>query len=637
MNKKKDLTIIIPCFNMEKYIAKCLDSIFNQTFKSFDIVVVDDASSDDTYNILKEYSANHDNMLIIENKINSGAGYSRNQALKLVKTPYVTFVDGDDYLSKDYYENFMLEITKNNADIGLCDIFVTYEEHNMIDTIVTCCEGKLTKYNFIVNGLAASPCNKVFKSELFLNNLFAENIINEDIPAVLSALINADKLIYIPNTYYYYVQHNSSVQNSSLSIKKLDIFKSLDMLYERVKDKNYKEYWDGIIFYQIILLLLYIIPKEENYKKRKKFLFEYINLAKKYNINHNTYLPKFLEDQSFKHKLYYRLLINLVSHNHIITANNLIWMYKYYKENYTENVLEINDVYNINSLINLAKQQKDLPKKDLSVIIPNYNYAKFLYQRLYSILNQRIAVKEIIILDDKSKDNSIELIDLIVNALSPYIVIKKSYNDINSGSAFKQWEKGIKMASGNYIWICEADDYCNKNFLKEIFNKLKRDVVLAYTDTGFISADGLIIQRSVVKDIDLQKTKHWNKSYVDNGNKEIMDYVYLNCTIANVSSVIFKNMDFTKAFIKMSQFKQAGDWLFYLEIMQHGKVAYINKVLNYYRIHGSNATTLNKKQLQYDEIKKIHDTISKQIKLDEKQEKNINKRQAYLEEKWKVK
>ena len=66
---KNDLTIIIPCFNMEKYIAKCLDSIFNQTYKNYNIIVVDDASTDDTYNILKEYETNHDNMLIIENKV----------------------------------------------------------------------------------------------------------------------------------------------------------------------------------------------------------------------------------------------------------------------------------------------------------------------------------------------------------------------------------------------------------------------------------------------------------------------------------------------------------------------------------------------------------------------------------------
>lgn len=635
MNKKK-LTIIIPCYNMENYISKCLDSIFNQTFQDFNIIIIDDLSKDHTYDIIKKYESIHNNILVIKNQKNSGAGYSRNEALKITKTPYVTFVDGDDYLPNDYYENFFNEMTKNNSDIGICDLFITYEDEFAIDTISTCCEGPLVKYNFIVNGLAASPCNKVFKTSLFNNNYFAENIINEDIPAVISALIKSENIIYIPNTYYYYVQHKSSVQNSSLSIKKLDIFKSMKSLYERIKNSNYQEYWDGIVFYQIILLLLYIIPKEEDYHKRKRFLIEYSKLSSSYHINHNTYLPRFLLDQSIKHKIYYQLLINLVAHNHIITANNLISLYKYYKDNYTENVLE-EDKYNLDTLISLAKRQSTLPHKELSVIIPNYNYDNFLYQRIYSILNQDYSIKEIIILDDCSKDNSRQTIDMLAKELSKYISIKKIYNENNSGSAFKQWQKGILNATGDYIWICEADDYCNKHFLKNIFNRLQNDVVLAYTDTAFINTKGYIIQRSVEKDIDLQKSGHWHHSYTTSGLKELNNYAYLNCTIANVSSVVFRRLDFTEIFKEITKYKQAGDWLFYLELMQHGKVSYINKNLNYYRIHGSNATTLNKKQLQFDEIKNIHDYISNKLNLSFKERNKIDKRHEYLMIKWKVK
>lgn len=634
---KPKLTIIIPCYNMEQYIHKCLDSIFNQTFKNYNIIIIDDSSTDNTFKIIKEYEKHHENILVIENRENRGAGYSRNQALKLVKSDYVTFIDGDDYLDSDYYDNFFKEMIKNNSDIGICDFYIRYEDSKMIDTISTCCDGYLTKYNFIVNGLAASPCNKIFKTSLFKDNLFVEGIINEDIPAVITALIKAKTITYIPNTYYYYVQHKSSVQNSTLSIKKLDIFKSMNILYNRIKNLDYKEYWDGIVFYQIILLLLYIIPKETSKVKRKIFLSKYAYLVKKYNINKNTYLPVFYEDLSIKHKIYYRLLIDFVVHNRLILANNLIEFYKIYKDNSSCNVLEPISDYNIDNLIQLAKRQSSLPKLDVSVIIPNYNYDKFLYQRIYSILNQSIAIKELIILDDVSIDDSRNTIDLIVKQLNQYISIKKIYNDTNSGSAFKQWKKGILNATGKYLWVCEADDYCNKEFLKNISKKLKSDVVLAYTDTGFINMYGDIIQRSVVKDIDLQKSKHWSKDYITSGIKELNNYAYLNCTIANVSSVVFKNMDFTNIFNKTCNYKQAGDWLFYIELMQHGKVAYINKVLNYYRIHGTNATSLNKKQLQFDEVKKIHEYVKDELKLDKNRITNIDRRQEYLKMKWKVK
>ena len=121
----------------------------------------------------------------------------------------------------------------------------------------------------------------------------------------------------------------------------------------------------------------------------------------------------------------------------------------------------------MDELILLAQKNQNLdhnvPK--ISVVIPNYNYAKFLNQRLVSILKQRVYIHEILILDDCSTDQSQELIDQFVELLNPYINIQKIYNSKNSGSPFKQWEKGFDLASGDYVWICEADDYCNEHLL----------------------------------------------------------------------------------------------------------------------------------------------------------------------------
>ena len=632
---KKELTIIVPCFNMDKYLNKCLDSIFSQTYQDFNVIAIDDCSKDSTYDILCSYQNKHKNMEIIKNKKNLGAGRSRNIALSMCKSEYVTFIDGDDYIGSDYYSNFITKMKKSKADIGVCDIYIKYENHEMVDTISTCCDGSLTKYNFIVNGLAASPCNKVFRLSLFNDNLFAEDIINEDIPAIITALIKAKKIVYVPNVYYNYIQHSSSVQNSSLSIKKLDIFKSMNILKERIKEYDYQDYYDGIVFNQIILLLLYIIPKESNYHKRKLFLKEYSKLVSDYNIDSNSYLDVFYSSQSIKHSTYYKLLINMVAKKHINSANILISMYKFYKKFFTEYVLI--DKYDLKSITDLAKRQKHLPKKDITVIVPNYNYSKYLYQRIYSILDQDIAISKLIILDDASIDNSKEVIDKIENAIKKYVDISVVYNKKNSGSAFKQWKKGIELATTDYIWICEADDFAKKHFLKNIFNSIKDNVVMAYTDTGFMLDDGSVMQKSVVKDIDILKTHHWNSSYINNGMDELNNYAYLNCTIANVSSLVFKRIELNDIFKKMDDFKQAGDWMFYIELMQHGDVAYINQVLNYYRIHGSNATTLNNKQLQFDEIKRIHEYNIELLKLNKHKKEKIIERQNYLKEKWKVK
>ena len=115
-------------------------------------------------------------------------------------------------------------------------------------------------------------------------------------------------------------------------------------------------------------------------------------------------------------------------------------------------------------------------KIKVSVVVPNYNYAKFIYERIYSILNQDYKIYELIILDDCSKDNSRELIDEIVEKTKDYINIKKVYNETNSGTAFKQWEKGFKEATGDYVWIAEADDYCDNKFLKTVLKPIKNKI-----------------------------------------------------------------------------------------------------------------------------------------------------------------
>ena len=294
----------------------------------------------------------------------------------------------------------------------------------------------------------------------------------------------------------------------------------------------------------------------------------------------------------------------------------------------------------MNSLIKLSKKQQNKKQKGptVSVIIPNYNYEKFMYQRLYSILNQNYKINEIIILDDCSTDNSRKLIDDIISKLKDYIDIKSIYNNQNSGSAFKQWEKGFKNAKSEYVWIAEADDYCNKKLLKTLINPIlnDNDIVISYANTAFIDAQGKIIMRSVVPEIDIMKTGHWNNSFISIGKDEYKKYAFLNCTIANVSSCIIKNDNYDKEFEMSKNYKQAGDWLFYVNVMQKGKVAYNKNTLNYYRVHGVNVSSTMKKEAHLKEIKNIHDYYRSQYGLDDNQEKEIKKRYTFLKDAWKI-
>lgn len=627
---KKELTIIMPCYNSSQYIEKNLNSILSQTYNDFNIILIDDKSTDNTLEIIKKYKNNSKNIIIIENDKNRGAGYCRNEALKLCDTKYVTFIDSDDYINKDYLDKMISLLKKQNADVIVCDIKLEYE--NKFKMICTC-DDEISKKNIIANGLAAAPCNKIFITELFNEIKFPEGIINEDVAAILSILINADKITYTSDVYYNYVQHSNSVQNEKFTEKKFDIFKSIDILK---KNNCNNLYFEEIIFSQLILFLFYKVAEEKSFIKRYKYLKKYYKLSKNYNILKNNSLKKYIQNCGRFHKIYYYILVLLLI-NHLILIDNF-WISTYHLLKKISKKKVLKKEYNLDKLIKLAKKNINKKSYKLSVIIPNYNYSKFLYQRLYSILNQKVRIDELIILDDFSTDNSREIIEQIKKELIPFINIKVYYNNQNSGSAFAQWKKGIQISTQEYIWIAEADDYCDKDFLKKVFVKMLKNkkIVLSYSDTSMIDVDGNIIQRSVKNDIDLQNTKHWEHSFVNNGLNELRDYAYLNCTIANVSSVIMKKIKFDDIFDDLSRYKQAGDWLFYIKLMCNGDISYINKRLNYYRVHGVNATSLNKKQLHFNEIKKIHNFIKKNYGLDKEQLKKIDERYFFLEKKWKI-
>ena len=274
--------------------------------------------------------------------------------------------------------------------------------------------------------------------------------------------------------------------------------------------------------------------------------------------------------------------------------------------------------------------------KKVSVIVPNYNYEKFLIERIYSILNQKVKIGELIILDDCSKDNSKQLIKRITVRLGKHMNIRYIFNEENSGSAFKQWQKAFEESKGEYVWIAEADDYCDKTFLKTITKPIKEnnEVVISYCDTAFIDKDGNIITRSIKPEIDIMKTNHWDSDFIRDGIDEIKEYAFLNCTIANVSSVIFKNGNYSEYFKEAGKFKQAGDWLFYIDIMSTGKIAYSNKILNYYRLHGNNVSSVMKKQKHIEEIKKIHNQIENKYGLTKRQKEYIEQRYEFLNKVW---
>lgn len=214
----------------------------------------------------------------------------------------------------------------------------------------------------------------------------------------------------------------------------------------------------------------------------------------------------------------------------------------------------------------------------VSVIVPNYNHSKFLRQRLDSILNQTYRNIELIIMDDCSADNSREIINQYRdNKLVSSIV----FNDINSGSVFSQWEKGMSLAKGEIIWIAESDDYCEKDMLERLVNayNFKKDTILSYAATVFVDENGNKTGRKIIFPNQHFEGKDFIRRYLTQGQ-----YIY------NASCAIFSKQAALSIPERYKEFKGAGDYMFFVELANKGSVAIVNRPLNYCRRHSSNVT-----------------------------------------------
>ena len=637
MNKK--ISVIVAVYNTEKYLDRCIESLLNQTYKNMELVIVEDCSTDSSRKLLKKYKGNK-NIKVFYNRENRGLSYSRNYGLKKSTGDFIGYIDSDDYVEPDYYEKLMSSIKDNKSDIAICDIKLVDEQTNKIQRC-KCYANDFDVYSVVNNGFAASACNKLFKRKNIEKYPFAEGKVNEDIAVVIPTVIQAKKISYA-DTCYFYVQRGGSIQNSKFSDKRFDIFDGVKTTLERIKnEQDYEFYKNAIVYNQLILLLMFAIPKERNFIKRYKFLKKFNELSKDYKITKNTNYLEYLENSKRINQIYYKNLVSLNEKKMILLDNVWISFYKILRFLKHKKNKKLIPKIDIQCIEKTAKKQKKLAEQGIkiSVVVPNYNYSNYLYQRVYSILNQNYKIHELIILDDASKDNSLFYIKQIEQKISGVVNVKVVVNDINSGNAFSQWQKGINLATGDYVWVAEADDYAKKNFLNEVVSPLKKNnnIVISYADTGFIDSNGYITKNSLVDQIDILKTNHWNASYVNKGIAEINCYSYLNCTIPNVSGTIIKKGNYDEIFESAKKFHQSGDWFTYLNILNLGDISFINKTLNYYRVHGNNISQTFDKKAHILEIQRIYKFVKEKYGIDDEQQIQMYNRIKFLCKVWSVK
>jgi len=223
------------------------------------------------------------------------------------------------------------------------------------------------------------------------------------------------------------------------------------------------------------------------------------------------------------------------------------------------------------------------PELNVSVIIPNYNHALYLKQRIDSILSQTFTNFELILLDDSSTDNS----QSILNSYRDHSAVKHiSINTVNSGSPFKQWRKGIELARGEWIWIAESDDYADKDFLEKMMAATRRypQAGLVYCDSRIIDAKDVVTTETFA---DLKnrrfRTDRWSYAHLNTGTNEIESYLLPGGTINNTSAVMFKRSVILETDLFDAEFRYIGDKYAFIKILALTDVAYVPEALNYYR------------------------------------------------------
>ena len=255
---------------------------------------------------------------------------------------------------------------------------------------------------------------------------------------------------------------------------------------------------------------------------------------------------------------------------------------------------------------------KNFPK--VSVIVPNYNHEPFLRRRLDSIYGQTYKNIEVILLDDCSTDQSRLLMDEY--ATTHPEITRRLYNDENSGSAFRQWAKGIKAAKGDLVWIAESDDFCDAHFIEVLVQNFEDEaVLLAYSKCIFVNKNEVPFPNDEFQIYisDLECAEKWKGSYKETAHNEVRSALGIKNTIPNASGVLFKrpiNMPLLddETWLSMAV---AGDWVFYLHIIRGGKIAYSNGTTNYFRRYeGSTAEVTYKKEVFYREVGMASRTVA---------------------------
>ena len=293
------VSVIVPVYNTEKYLRRCLDSLVNQTLDDIEVIIIDDKSPDNSALIIDEYKKKYDNKIkVIHNKTNKGIGYNRNIGIKKSSGKYIMFIDSDDYLDRSACEKLYSKAENEQLDLVLCNFHKMLEKDDELeeitpDFVIPYFENTtLDKNPNLLLEVNLAPWNKLYKKELIENIKFEENLKYEDAPFVIESIIKAKRIGKLDKETYYYVV-NSNSETTIRDERIFDIFKILDIIGRLVENK--KQLTE--VYKTLCIRIICNYNIQQRYQKKIKTANRFINKG-------FYYMKKV--DPKYKHSVYFK-------------------------------------------------------------------------------------------------------------------------------------------------------------------------------------------------------------------------------------------------------------------------------------------------------------------------------------------
>ena len=452
--KQPIVSVIMPVYNGETYLRQCLDSVVNQTLKEIEIICVDDGSSDRSVEILKEYAAKDERVMVLQ-QANAGAGAARNNGLSKASGKYLSFLDSDDFFETDMLEKAVEKIAADRADFVVfrCDHYLN-DTNTFKKAAYTLKKQTLPPYmpfNFrqitdnVFKAFVGWAWDKVYDREFVMkhNLKFQEQRTSNDMLFVFSALVLAKRITYLDTV----LAHQRRNNGESLS---------------NTREKSW------FCFYNALKALRDVLKEKGLYEELKK---DFVNYAVHFSLwNLNTITGECYE------KLYTKLHEEWFEELEV-TGHD---------EDYFYNKTEYKQLADI-----LRYDFKEYNTK-LSVVIPVYNAEKYIRQCLDSILTKQKIALEVICVDDCSTDGTPAILKEYQDKYENVTVIRNETN-LYAGTCRN---KGLMAAKGQYVHFLDSDDYVVDNVYEKLYTLAKENDLdwVKTTSEGFDDETGETIE-----------------------------------------------------------------------------------------------------------------------------------------------